>query len=80
MTALHAGTVVAYNMRNDPGPWMGEKGSKVATAAIGAALVDTFMNQRHPRKVDGMRHKAIRRAATMALGRGAAATQARWHA
>lgn len=34
--------------RNDPSPWLGPKGAKVATAALGAALVDGFMGQKHP--------------------------------
>jgi hypothetical protein len=68
-TALQAGAAAAYKMRNDPGPW-GEKGTKVATAAIGAALVDTFMTKRYPKKVGGVRHKAMRQAAEVALGRG----------
>jgi hypothetical protein len=28
--------------RNDPSPWLGSKGAKVATAALGAALMDGF--------------------------------------
>jgi hypothetical protein len=56
-------------MRNEPGPWMGAKGTKVATAALGAALVDTFMGQKHPKKVGGVRHKAMRRATEAALGK-----------
>lgn len=34
--------------RNDQGAWMGAKGAKVATAALGAALVDGFIGQKHP--------------------------------
>jgi predicted dinucleotide-binding enzyme len=47
---------------------MGEKGTKVASAALGAAIVDTFLSQRHPKKMGGVRHHAMRQAAEMALG------------
>ena len=41
-SAFQAGASAAYKARGDPGPWMGKKGGKVATAALGAALVDTM--------------------------------------
>jgi hypothetical protein len=69
-TALHTGAATAWGMRNDPGPWLGEKGTKVATAALGAALVDTFMTKKHPQKVGGKRHGAMRQVAEVALNRG----------
>jgi hypothetical protein len=68
-TALKAGAAAAFKARNDPSPWLGEKGGKVATAALGAALVDTFLSQRHPKKVGGVRHHAMRHVAEAALGR-----------
>lgn len=40
--AFQAGASAAYKARRDPGPWMGKKGTKVATAALGAAIVDTM--------------------------------------
>lgn len=47
-TALTAGAQAAMKSRNDQGAWMGAKGAKVATAALGAALVDGFIGQKHP--------------------------------
>lgn len=47
-TALTAGAQAAMKSRHDPSPWLGPKGAKVATAALGAALVDGFMGQKHP--------------------------------
>lgn len=47
-TAFTAGAQAAMKSRNDPSPWLGAKGAKVATAALGAALVDGFMGQKHP--------------------------------
>jgi hypothetical protein len=41
-TAFQAGASAAYKARTDPGPWMGKKGTKVATAALTAAVVDTL--------------------------------------
>ena len=40
--ALQAGATAAYKARRDPGPWLGAKGTKVATAAIGAAIMDSM--------------------------------------
>ncbi|KAF4970246.1 hypothetical protein FZEAL_10081 [Fusarium zealandicum] len=47
-TAFTAGAQAAMKSRGDPSPWLGSKGAKVATAALGAALVDGFMGQKHP--------------------------------
>ncbi|KFG85756.1 hypothetical protein MANI_021112 [Metarhizium anisopliae] len=41
-TAFAAGAQAAMQNRNDPNPWLGSKGAKVATAALGAALMDGF--------------------------------------
>lgn len=41
-SAFQAGASAAYKARGDPGPWMGKKGTKVATAALGAAIADTL--------------------------------------
>lgn len=56
-TAFSAGAQAAIKSRNDPSPWLGAKGAKVATAALGAALVDGFMAEKHP---GGVRHEALR--------------------
>ncbi|KAK3682067.1 hypothetical protein B0T22DRAFT_470210 [Podospora appendiculata] len=40
--ALQAGSMTAYNLRSEPGPWKGEKGARIATAALGAAAIDAF--------------------------------------
>ncbi|KAK2591465.1 hypothetical protein QQS21_010841 [Conoideocrella luteorostrata] len=41
-TAFSAGAQAAMQNRKDPSPWLGQKGAKVATAALGAALMDGF--------------------------------------
>lgn len=56
-TAFTAGAQAAMKNRNDPSPWFGAKGAKVATAALGAAIVDGFMGQKHP---DSTRTKLMR--------------------
>ncbi|KAI0123352.1 hypothetical protein BJ170DRAFT_687364 [Xylariales sp. AK1849] len=48
--ALEAGGVTAFRLRKEPGSWVGDKGAKVATAAIGAAAIDAFMDK-DPRRV-----------------------------
>ncbi|KAI5463961.1 hypothetical protein BGZ63DRAFT_421051 [Mariannaea sp. PMI_226] len=50
-TALTAGAQAAMNSRKEEGQWLGAKGAKVATAALGAALVDGVMGQKHPNSV-----------------------------
>jgi len=47
--ALTAGAVEAFRSRNEPGPWTGEKGKRVLTAAIGAGGVDRAID-RDPNK------------------------------
>lgn len=42
-TAFAAGAQAAMNNRNAQGDWLGAKGAKVATAALGAALMDGFI-------------------------------------
>ncbi|RNJ59429.1 hypothetical protein D7B24_002432 [Verticillium nonalfalfae] len=62
--AIQAGAQAAYKLRDDPSPWMGEKGVRVATAALGAGLVDGFVgSKRSPVKKGGMRHQAMKQAA-----------------
>ena len=49
-TAFAAGAQAAMKSRKDQGSWIGPKGAKVATAALGAALVDGFIgSSKHPR-------------------------------
>jgi hypothetical protein len=78
-TALTAGAQAALRARKDPSPWMGEKGARVATAAIGAALVDGFIASKHPDKMDGRRHKGLKSVATTAMNKGVAEGMARRH-
>ncbi|CAK7220890.1 hypothetical protein SBRCBS47491_004341 [Sporothrix bragantina] len=65
--ALRAGTMAALSSHSAPGSWFGNKGTRVATAALGAALVDTYMGHRHPESVNGVRHTAMRQAAEYAI-------------
>lgn len=64
-TALSAGAQAAMNSRSDPSPWLGAKGAKVATAALGAALVDGFMGQKHP---GSMRQDIMRQGVAAVMG------------
>ncbi|KUI61718.1 hypothetical protein VP1G_08883 [Cytospora mali] len=48
-SALTAGAVEAIRQRNRPGEWMGERGLRVATAALSAAAIDTSLDK-NPRK------------------------------
>ncbi|CAK7239500.1 MAG: hypothetical protein STHCBS139747_000931 [Sporothrix thermara] len=65
--ALRAGTMAAITNYSAPGKWLGDKGKRVATAALGAALVDTYMGHRHPESVNGVRHTAMRQVAEYAI-------------
>lgn len=47
--ALVAGAVEAFRSRNEAGPWTGEKGRRIATAAIGAGGIDGLID-RDPNK------------------------------
>jgi hypothetical protein len=66
--AMEAGAVAALKLRNDPSPWLGAKGTKVATAAIGAALVDTVIQEKYPQRKGGLRHTMAKQATQMAIG------------
>ncbi|KAH7184489.1 hypothetical protein DER44DRAFT_816947 [Fusarium oxysporum] len=46
-TAFAAGVQAAIKSQDDPAPWLGAKGAKVATAALSAALVDGWIGQKH---------------------------------
>ncbi|KAL1853034.1 hypothetical protein Plec18170_005616 [Paecilomyces lecythidis] len=48
-TAITAGAAEAFRARKEPGPWTGEKGRRVLTAAIAASGVDTLID-RDPNK------------------------------
>lgn len=66
--AMQAGAVAAMKVRGDPGPWIGPKGASVATAALGAAMVDTLVEHRIPAAKGGMRHAVAKGVAQSALG------------
>ncbi|CAG9996000.1 unnamed protein product [Clonostachys byssicola] len=46
--ALDAAAIEAIRVRHHPGPWAGTKGARVATAAVGAAIIDRGMMGRDP--------------------------------
>ncbi|KAI0869458.1 hypothetical protein GGS24DRAFT_163546 [Hypoxylon argillaceum] len=50
--ALEAGGLTAFRLRKEPGSWTGGKAAKIATAALGAAAMDAFMDQ-DPRAAKG---------------------------
>lgn len=60
--ALEAGGLTAYRLRKEPGSWTGGKAAKIATAALGAAALDAFMDQ-DPRSakrgIKGMAENAV---------------------
>ena len=60
--------MAAAKLNDDPGPWPGAKGTKVISTALGAAIVDTFIEQRKPEMKGGMMHGVAKQAATFALG------------
>ncbi|KAI0115604.1 hypothetical protein GGR51DRAFT_413422 [Nemania sp. FL0031] len=60
--ALEAGGLTAFRLRKEPGSWTGEKAAKIATAALGAAAMDAFMDQDprvNKRGMKGMAENAI---------------------
>ncbi|KAH6688951.1 hypothetical protein F5X68DRAFT_260542 [Plectosphaerella plurivora] len=66
--ALQAGAQAAYKLRNDPSPWVGEKGVRVASAALGAGIVDGIVGNKHSKmRKGGMRHQAMREATQFGL-------------
>lgn len=67
-TAFEAGAVAALKLRDDPSPLLGAKGSKIATAALAAAVVDTFIDKKYPKRKGGLRHTVMRQATQMAIG------------
>ena len=45
--AIDAAAVEVFRLRKEPGEWIGAKGTRVATAAVGAAVLDA-MHDGHP--------------------------------
>lgn len=62
--ALTAGAQAAFRSRDDKGPWLGQKGAKVAGAALSAALVDGIIGQKHNNSV---RQELLRTGANAAM-------------
>jgi hypothetical protein len=54
--AAVAGVIEAWRSRKEPGPWTGQKGQRIATAALGAAGIDSLVDKDPDRK--GKRHVA----------------------
>ena len=48
--AIVAGAVEAFRARNEPGPWTGAKGRRIATAAIGAGGIDRIADRNPDKK------------------------------
>lgn len=61
--ALQAGTVAAIKVGTDSAPWA-VKGTKIASAALGAAVVDHVFR---PKKKGGIKYSAMRHMAEVAL-------------
>jgi hypothetical protein len=75
--ALQAGFGAAMDMRQKPGPWMGEKGARVASAAVTSGLVDSFFENKKPDRKGGLRHQAAKMGFTEALGLAASKAASR---
>lgn len=43
--ALTAGAIEAWRQKDRPGEWMGQKGVRVATAAISAGVIDAGLDK-----------------------------------
>ncbi|KAF2496316.1 hypothetical protein BU16DRAFT_526815 [Lophium mytilinum] len=43
--AVVAGAIEAFRSRKEPGPWTGQKGQRIATAALGAAGIDSLVDK-----------------------------------
>ncbi|TLS26901.1 hypothetical protein PpBr36_04658 [Pyricularia pennisetigena] len=66
--ALEAGTMAALRSYDSPGNWIGTKGAQIATAAVGAALVDGVIANKNPNIRGGKRHAVLRQVTNTALG------------
>lgn len=62
--ALQAGTVAACKVGSEPIPWTA-KGTKIASAALGAAMVDHVLQ---PKKRKGVKYSALRYLTEFAVG------------
>lgn len=62
--AMQAGTVAAIKVGTDSIPWP-VKGTKIASAALGAAVVDHVLK---PKKKGGIKYAAMRHLAEVAVG------------
>lgn len=62
--AMQAGTVAAIKVGSDSVPWP-VKGTKIASAALGAAVVDHVLK---PKKKGGIKYAAMRHLAEVAVG------------
>ncbi|KUI55164.1 hypothetical protein VP1G_10725 [Cytospora mali] len=62
--ALQAGTVAACKVGSEPIPWTA-KGTKIASAALGAAVVDHVLQ---PKKRNGVKYTALRYLTEFAVG------------
>ena len=62
--ALQAGTVAAVKVGADPIPWT-VKGTKIASAALGAAVVDHVLQ---PKKKKGVKYAAMKHLTEVAVG------------
>ncbi|KAI0835165.1 hypothetical protein F5Y06DRAFT_276869 [Hypoxylon sp. FL0890] len=56
--ALEAGGLTAFRLRKEPGSWTGDKAAKVATAALGAAAIDAFIDK-DPRRAKSSGMKGL---------------------
>ena len=66
-SGMKAATIAALRVSSQKGS-IYEKMPRVATAAIGAAMVDSFLTARHPGAKGGTRHAVIRQVAELAIG------------
>jgi hypothetical protein len=66
-SALKAGTIAALKMSAEKGS-IYDKVPRVATAAVGAAVVDAFLTSRHPDQKGGKRHAAMRNVTELVIG------------
>lgn len=55
---LKAGALEAFRLRKEPGPWVGAKGVRIATAVFGAAMADTALEKNR----DPERHRKTKSA------------------
>ena len=66
-SGMKAGAIAALRVSGQKGS-LYEKVPRVATAALGAAVVDSLLTARHPGAKGGTRHAVIRQVAELAIG------------